>query len=81
MSKLLLLCIEECSYCHYSCIICYFSKVIQVTSKGNEINVHWTAEENYEKYMNQEAEFRREMGLSLEFTDWDSLLSNMTSLR
>ena len=38
-------------------------------SKGNEINVHWTAEEDYERYMNQEVEFRREMGLSLESTD------------
>ena len=37
--------------------------------RGNEINVHLIAEEHYERYMDQEIEFRREMGLSFESTD------------
>ena len=34
--------------------------------RDNEINVHLIAEEYYERYLNQEIQYRREMGLSLE---------------
>ena len=37
--------------------------------RDNEINVHLIAEEHYERYLDQEVQFRREMGLSLESTD------------
>ena len=37
--------------------------------RDNEINVHLIAEEHYERYLNQEIQYRREMGLSLESTD------------
>ena len=37
--------------------------------RENEINVHLIAEEHYERYLDQEVEYRREMGLSLESTD------------
>ena len=34
----------------------------------NEVDIHMTAEKNYERYIEQEVEYRREMGLSLEST-------------
>ena len=37
--------------------------------RENEVNVHLIAEEHYERYLDQEVEYRREMGLSLESTD------------
>ena len=37
--------------------------------RENEVNVHMIAEEHYERYLDQEVEYRREMGLSLESTD------------
>ena len=37
--------------------------------RENEVNVHMIAEEHYERYLDQEVEYRRVMGLSLESTD------------
>ena len=37
--------------------------------RENEVNVHLIAEEHYERYLDQEVQYRREMGLSLESTD------------
>ena len=37
--------------------------------RENEVNIHLIAEEHYERYLDQEVEYRREMGLSLESTD------------
>ena len=44
------------------------AKRYKLRLRENEINVHCIAEEHYERYMNQEEEFRREMGLSFEST-------------
>ena len=45
------------------------AKQYKLRVKANEINVHLIAEEHYERYMDHEEEFRREMGLSFESTD------------
>ena len=37
--------------------------------RENEVNIHLIAEEHYERYLNQEVQYRKEMGLSLESTD------------
>ena len=37
--------------------------------RENEVNVHLIAEEHYERYLDQEVQYRREMGLSFESTD------------
>ena len=45
------------------------AKHYKLRVRKNEINVYLIAEEHYERYIDQEEEFRREMGLSLQFTD------------
>ena len=45
------------------------AKRYKLRVRTNEINVHLIAEEHYERYMDQEDEFRRQMGLSFESTD------------
>ena len=45
------------------------AKHYKLRVRANEINVHLIAEEHYERYMDQEEEFRRQMGLSFESTD------------
>ena len=45
------------------------AKQYKLRVRENDINVHLIAEEHYERYMDQEEEFRREMGLSFESTD------------
>ena len=37
--------------------------------RENEINIHMIAESHYEKYLDQEVQYRRDMELSLESTD------------
>ena len=37
--------------------------------REDEVNIHLIAEEHYERYLDQEDQYRREMGLSLESTD------------
>ena len=37
--------------------------------RENEVNIHLIAEEHYERYIEQEVEYRKEMGLSNESTD------------
>ena len=37
--------------------------------RENELNIHLIAEEHSERYLDQEDQYRREMGLSLESTD------------
>ena len=44
------------------------AKRYKLRVRENEINIHLIAEEHYERYMDQEEEFRREMGLSFEST-------------
>ena len=45
------------------------AKHYKLRVRANEINVHFIAEEHYERYMGQEEDFRRQMGLSFESTD------------
>ena len=45
------------------------AKRYKLRVRANEINIHLIAEEHYERYMDQEIEFRREIGLSFESTD------------
>ena len=45
------------------------AKRYKLRVRENEINLHLIAEEHYERYMDLEEEFRREMGLSFESTD------------
>ena len=45
------------------------AKRYKLRVRKNEINIHLIAEEHYERYMDQEEEFRRELGLSFESTD------------
>ena len=45
------------------------AKHYKLRVRKNEINIHVIAEEHYERYIDQEEEFRREMGLSFESTD------------
>ena len=44
------------------------AKRYKLRVRKNEINIHLIAEEHYERYMDQEKEFRRQMGLSFEST-------------
>ena len=37
--------------------------------RENEVNIHLIVEEHYERYFDQEVQYRRQMGLSLESTD------------
>ena len=45
------------------------AKRYKLRVRDNEVNIHLIAEKHYEKYMNQEIEYRKEVGLSLESTD------------
>ena len=47
------------------------AKHYKLRVRENEVNIHVIAEEHYERYIEQEVEYRREMGLSmtLESTD------------
>ena len=45
------------------------AKRYKLRVRDNEVNIHLIAEEHYERYMNQEIEYRKEVGLSLESTD------------
>ena len=47
------------------------AKCYKLRVRENEVNIHVIAEEHYERYIEQEVEYRREMGLSMtsEFTD------------
>ena len=45
------------------------AKRYKLRVRDNEVNIHLIAEEHYEKYMNQEIEYWKEIGLSLESTD------------
>ena len=50
-------------------IFLILAKCYKFRVRENEVNVHMIAEEHYERYLDQEVEYRREMGLSLESTD------------
>ena len=45
------------------------AKRYKLRVRDNEVNIHLIAEEHYERYMKQEIEYRKEVGLSLESTD------------
>ena len=45
------------------------AKRYKLRMRDNEVNIHLIAEEHYERYMKQEIEYRKEVGLSLESTD------------
>ena len=45
------------------------AKRYKLRVRKNEINIHLIAEEHYERYMDQEEEFRRQMGLLIVSTD------------
>ena len=47
----------------------FLAKRYKLRVRENEINLHLIAEEHYERYMDQEEELRREMGLSFESRD------------
>ena len=45
------------------------AKHYKLRVRENEVNIHLLAEEHYDRYMNQEVEYKNELGLSLENTD------------
>ena len=45
------------------------AKRYKLRVRENEVNIHLIAEEHYERYIEQEVEYRKEMGLSDESTD------------
>ena len=45
------------------------AKCYKLRVRDNEVNIHLIAEKHYERYMNQEIEYRKKVGLSLESTD------------
>ena len=45
------------------------AKCYKLRVRENEINIHLIAEEHYERYMDQEAEYNNEIGYSLEYTN------------
>ena len=45
------------------------AKCYKLRVRDNKVNIHLIAEEHYERYMNQEIEYRKEVGLSFESTD------------
>ena len=45
------------------------AKRYKLRVRENEINVHLIAEEHYERYMDQDVEYSKEMGHSLECTN------------
>ena len=45
------------------------AKRYKLRVRDNEVNIHLIAEEHYERYINQEIEYRKEIGLSRESTD------------
>ena len=45
------------------------AKCYKFRVRENEVNIHLIAEEHYERYLDQEVQYRREMGLSFESTD------------
>ena len=47
--------------------------------REDEVNIHLIAEEHYERYLDQEDQYRREMGLSLESTLY-TLINSMCLL-
>ena len=50
-------------------IFVILAKRYKLRVRKSEINIHLITEEHYENYIDQEEEFRREMGLSFESTD------------
>ena len=44
------------------------AKCYKLRVRQNEVNIHWITEEHYERYIEQEVEYRKEMGLSLDST-------------
>ena len=44
------------------------AKYYKLRVRENEVNIHMIAEEHYERYIEQEVEYRREMGLSFQST-------------
>ena len=47
------------------------AKRYKLRVRENEVNINWIAEEHYERYIEQEVEYRREMGLSMTFESTD----------
>ena len=45
------------------------AKCYKLHVRENEVNIHWITEEHYKRYMEQEVEYRNEMGLSNQSTD------------
>ena len=45
------------------------AKFYKLRVRENEVNVHLIAEEHYDRYIEQEVEYRKQMGLSLEASD------------
>ena len=45
------------------------AKCYKFRVRENEVNIHLITEEHYERYLDQEVQYRREMGLSFESTD------------
>ena len=45
-------------------VFAVLAKQYKLRVRENEVNIHWITEEHYERYMEQEVEYRREMGLS-----------------
>ena len=45
------------------------AKCYKLRVRENEVNIHWITEEHYERYMEQEVEYRKEKALSYQSTD------------
>ena len=49
-------------------IFAVLAKCYKLRVRENEVNIHWITEEHYQRYMEQEVEYRKEMGLSIDST-------------
>ena len=46
-------------------VFAVLAKCYKLRVRENEVNIHWITEEHYERYMEQEVEYRNEIGLSI----------------
>ena len=49
-------------------VFAVLAKYYKLRVRENEVNIHWITEEYYQRYMEQEVEYRKEMGLSIDST-------------
>ena len=49
-------------------VFAVLAKHYKLRVRENEVNIHWITEEHYERYIEQEVEYRKKMGMSFEST-------------